>query len=408
MPNKELLRAYAKLIAQKGLNVQAGQPVLINASVEVYEFVRLLVEECYNLKAKTVIVDYSDSFNNRAKINNESLENLENVPQYIIDKYQSLVDEGVCRISLTSPNPQGSIGIDIAKQKAYNLAYMSKTAFLRKHFMDDCGQWCVAAVPTEAWANQVFPNATDGVDKLWEAIFKACHVSLENTLDSWDKHSQEIQKHATLLNELELVKLTFKNSLGTNLEVGLAEKHLFAGGDEYTTKGVCFAPNIPTEEVFTMPHKDKVNGVVYASKPLNYNGGLIKDFYLEFKDGKVVKYDAKEGLELLKSLIEFDEGSAYLGEVALLSYESSISLMNILFYNTLFDENASCHLALGAAYAMNTENGINLSEEELIARGCNMSKTHVDFMFGTSDMEVIGYTKDGKVVEIFKNGNFII
>ena len=209
------------------------------------------------------------------------------------------------------------------------------------------------------------------------------------------------------MNAYRFKTLHFKNSIGTDLEIELVENHIWAGGGEMGGNGVYFVPNIPTEEVFTMPHKDKVNGKVVSTKPLNYQGNLIKDFYFVFKDGKVVEYNAKEGFDALKSLIELDEGSSRLGEVALISYDSPISNLNILFNDTLFDENASCHLALGNAYSMNIVNGTNMEESELVKLGYNVSLTHVDFMFGSSDMEITGVTHDEKTIEIFKKGNFV-
>ncbi len=406
--NESLFKEYAKLIVKKGVNVQPNQMVMINAPVEVYEFVRILVKECYNAGASCVEVDYSDMYNYKEKINNVSLENLTNIPDHVSDRMKFYVDKGFCRISLTSPDASAAIGMDLSKQKVFNMASAKKMKFMQDYFMANMGQWCVAGVSSKAWADKVFPGKENSVELLWEAIFKASHVKEEGTVEAWEAHSNEITEHAKKLNNLNLDKLVFKNSLGTNLEVYLAEDNVFAGGDEYSETKVRFSPNIPTEEVFGMPYKTKVNGIVYASKPLNYGGTLINEFYLEFKDGKVVNYDAKEGKEALRNLVEFDDGSSYLGEVALLSYHSPISMMNVLFFNTLYDENASCHLALGAAYPMNVKDGVSLSQDELAQKGANFSNTHVDFMFGTSDMTVIGTTKDGKEIQIFENGDFII
>lgn len=405
---EKLFREYAKLIVKKGVNVSQGQMVVINSPVEVYPFTRILVEECYKAGAGYVEVDYSDMYNNKQKINNVSLDTLTNIPSYVIDRYKSFVEKGFCRISLTSPDANATVGIDLAKQKALNMASSKALNFMQNYFMANHGQWCVAGVASKAWADKVFAGKDNNVQLLWEAIFAAAHVKEEGSVEAWEAHSLEITKHADLLNSLNLERLTFKNSLGTDLEVYLAIDNVFAGGDEYSSKQIRFSPNIPTEEVFGMPFKTKVNGRVFASKPLDYAGTLITDFWLEFKDGKVVAFDAAEGKEALANLVNFDEGSSYLGEVALLSYHSPISMMNVIFYNTLFDENASCHLALGRAYPMNVKDGVNLSEEELAKKGANFSNTHVDFMFGTADMEVKGYTKDGKEIQIFTKGDFVI
>ena len=406
--DKRLLREYAKLIVKKGVNVAKDQIVVIKASVEVYDFVRMVVEEAYKAGAKKVIVDYQDVYNTRFDYLYQELKTLEEVADYDVLKRKYLVDNKYCQISLTSPNLEALKGIDPIKMQTRDKVLGEKIKFASDYLMNNDGQWTVAAVSSKAWAAKVFPNDENAVDKLWDAILKACHVDEFNTIENWTKHSELISEHAKMLNDLNLEKLHFKNSLGTDLEVYLACDNIFCGGDEYSTTNIRFSPNIPTEEVFGMPYKTKVNGTVVSTKPLNYGGSLIEEFKLTFKDGKVVEYAARQGLENLKSLLTFDEGSSYLGEVALISYDSPISNMNILFYNTLFDENASCHLALGRAYPSNIKGGTNMTKEELEKIGCNFSNTHVDFMFGSKDMEVIGVTKDKKVVKIFENGNFVI
>jgi aminopeptidase len=291
-------------------------------------------------------------------------------------------------------------------QKAAN----EKMSFLRKYTMSNGGQWTVIAAPNYEWAKKVFPDAkfSEVVDKLWDAILAASRVREDNDpVQEWTEHMERLAAHNKKLNEYNFQKLNFKNDLGTDLEVKLVENHIWGGGGEIAQNGVYFAPNIPTEETFSMPHKDGVNGKVVSTKPLNYSGKLIEGFWLEFKDGKVVKYHADKEEDALKSLLELDEGSSRLGEVALISHDSPISNTNILFYNTLFDENASCHLALGNAYTMNIKDGHKLSEEELIKKGYNKSMTHVDFMFGSADMKVIGTTQDGKEVTVFEKGNFV-
>lgn len=406
--DERLLREYAKLIVRKGANVQKNQVAVIKAPVEVYGFVRLVVEEAYKVGAREVIVDYLDTENNKNAYLYQDVNNLKEVPNYKLERAHYEVDNNSCHISLVSPNSDAMKGVDPKKMQEVSLAVGEKFAFLRNYSMNNVGQWVVAAVSSKVWADKVFPNCLDAEEKLWEAILKACHVELVDTVANWEKHGDTILNHAKLLNSLKFQKLHFKNSLGTDLEVYLAEQNVFAGGDEYTPAGVRFSPNIPTEEVFGMPYKTKVNGKVVATKPLNYQGGLIEDFYLVFKDGAVIEYGAKKGYDLLKSLIEFDEGSKYIGEVALISHDSPISNMNILFYNTLFDENASCHLALGQAYAMNTKDGTTLTKEELVKRGANFSHTHVDFMFGSSDMEVVGTTANLEEIKVFEKGNFVI
>ncbi|MGL4949435.1 MAG: aminopeptidase, partial [Anaeroplasmataceae bacterium] len=326
---------------------------------------------------------------------------------------QFYIDKKVCKIKISSSNPTAFLGVDPKKLQMYRQSLSSKLDFTSKYTSANFGQWCVCAVPQKDWALKVFPNMSEeeSMEKLWEAILTASRVLEDGKVieNKWSNHIKELQQKSKKLNELNLQSLHFKNSIGTDLTVGLANDNIFIGGADYRVPdNVMFSANIPTEEIFCMPHKLKVNGKVFSTKPLSYQGDLIKDLYLEFKDGKVIDYSAKSGLQSLKSLIEFDEGSSYLGEVALVAHNSPISNMNILFYNTLFDENASCHLALGSSYETNMKNGSNLSKEELEKNGFNSSKTHVDFMFGSSDMSVTGITVDGKEITIFENGNYKI
>ncbi len=405
--NKALLYEYAKLIAKKGVNVQAGEIVVVKGPVEAYPFVRMVVEALYKEGAGEVLVDYIDNINNRYDYLYQDIETLKEVPDYIIDRAKYLVGKKYSSVSITAPDLDALVGIDqnkvITKRKASMVL-----KFASDYLMNNDGKWCVAAASTKTWANKVFKDDPNAEDKLWDAIFKACHVDEFNTIENWTKNSDTITSHAKILNDYDFLKLHFKNSIGTDLEVYLAEDNIFCGGDEYSNSGCRFSPNIPTEEVFGMPYKTKVNGTVRSTKPLNYQGTLIEDFTLTFKDGKVVDYKAKSGEDLLKFMLEFDEGSSYLGEVALISYNSPISNMNILFYNTLFDENASCHLALGQAYPSNIKGGTKMTKEELAQKGANESTIHVDFMFGSSDMKIVGTTKTGKEIVIFENGNFII
>jgi len=406
--NKQKLQKFAELTVKVGVNIKEGQLLVINSPVECREFTRLLVEEAYKAKAKDVIVRWSDDLVNKLYYENVSEEVLTDVPNYVIEQYKYIVSENGALISIAAPTPGLLKDIDPKRLNMSQRAVSDKIAFFRKYTMSNEGQWCVVSYPTQAWAEKVFPNTENAVDKLMDAILEASRVSEENDpVLEWKKHMDILAKHNKMLNEYNFKNLHFKNSLGTDLVVELVEGHIWGGGGEVAQNGVFFAPNIPTEETFTMPHKFGVNGKVVATKPLNYQGKLIEDFYLEFKDGKVVNFDAKKEKDALKSLIEFDEGSCRLGEVALISHDSPISKMNILFYNTLFDENASCHLALGNAYTMNIKDGHNLSEEELVKKGYNKSHTHVDFMFGSRDMEVYGTTHDEKLVKVFTNGNFV-
>ena len=273
------------------------------------------------------------------------------------------------------------------------------------------GQWTIVAAPNNIWAKKVFPDLeeNEAIEALWSAILEASRITYENDpVAEWEIHNKNLFKHNQILNSYNFDTLYFKNKLGTDISVKLVDNHIWAGGGELTPDGIVFNPNIPTEENFTMPHKYGVNGKVVATKPLNYQGKLIEDFWLEFKDGKVINFDAKVNKDALENLLKFDKGSCYLGEIALISYDSPISNSGILFYNTLFDENASCHMALGRAYTINVKDGTKLSAEKLETIGYNNSMAHSDFMFGNEDLSVIGITKNGDKVVIFEDGNFII
>lgn len=404
------LKKYADLIVKVGVNVQEDQLVVINSPVECKDFTRLIVEAAYRAKARYVMVRWNDDIIQKLYYDNVSDEVLQEVPQYTINQFEYIVDKGGAVISIAAPTPGLLKDVPTHKLQLAAKAANEKLDFYRKHMMANGAQWLVVSYPTLAWAKKVFPNDNDdtALNKLLDAILTASRVTDDNDpVAEWQKHMEVLANHNKMLNDYNFKSLHFKNSLGTDLTVELVEGHVWGGGGETAQNGVSFAPNIPTEETFTMPHRNGVNGTVYATKPLNYNGKLIDGFYLEFKDGKVVNYDAKKELDALKSIIEFDEGSSRLGEVALISHDSPISNTNILFYNTLFDENASCHLALGNAYTMNIKNGNDMTEEELIARGYNKSMLHEDFMFGSADMEIVGTTHDGKKVQIFSKGNFV-
>lgn len=411
MANLELLKKYAKLVVEVGANVQMGQLVAVNSSTETRELARLLVEAAYKAGAKRVAVQWNDDYVSRFGFDGMNIETLQEIPQYVIDKYQYLVDQGGCVISIASPIPGLNAGVDPKKMQAAGIAQSKALGFFRDHMMGNRSQWTVIAAPNAIWAKKVFPklNEEEAVEALWDAILTASRVTkTNNPIEEWAEHNGRLLSHNKVLNSYQFETLHFKNNLGTDLTIKLVDDHVWAGGGENSTTGVYFNPNIPTEENFTMPHKFGVNGKVVATKPLNYQGNLIEDFWIEFKDGKVVNFDAKKQRETLKNLIDLDEGSSYLGEVALISYDSPISNSNILFLNTLFDENASCHLALGRAYPMNVKGGTDMTPEQLAKVGYNMSMAHSDFMFGSKDLNVVGTTKDGNKVTIFENGDFVV
>lgn len=410
MSLQERLRKYAHLIANAGVHIQDGQNVVIRASVDSVEFVRMLVEECYKAKAKEVIIDWSDPYITRAHFEYQDEKTLSTVKQYQIAEQKDRYESGSCFISLTSPIPEIMKGIDSKKMTARNIAFSKAMKDFRKYTAANLTQWCVAAVSNPIWAKKIFPELDNADEKLWDAILTTCHVYEDNDpVQAWKEHDEAFARRIQLLNNYNFKELHFTNSKGTDLHVALAPNHIWEGGYSKTQKtNVIFNPNMPTEEIFTMPYRNHVNGKVVTTKPLDYSGNLIEEFTLEFKDGRVVNYSATTAQDALKELIEFDEGSHYIGEVALVPYHSPISEMNVLFYNTLFDENASCHLALGSAYPTTVKNGENMSKEELFEAGANDSLLHVDFMFGSEDMNVKAIQFDGTEVEVFVNGDFVI
>ncbi len=412
MPSKTLLQKFASLAVNIGANVQPDQMVVVRASTETKDFARLVVLEAYKAGASKVQIQWGDDYISKYGLEYKSEDTLKEVPQWQIDQTQYFIDQNACFISITSPIPGLNKDIDPNKMQVSSKARMQKLSFFQQHMMGNRTQWTIVGAPNKEWAEKVFPNESDSdhaIEKLWDAILKASRVTEEtDPVKEWEAHNDVLTKHNQILNDYQFDYLHFKNSLGTDIKIKLVKNHVWAGGNEISTKSIEFNPNIPTEETFTMPYKWGVDGKVVATKPLNYQGNLIEDFWIEFKDGKVVDYDAKKAKETLKNLIEYDEGSAYLGEIALISDDSPISNANILFFNTLFDENASCHMALGRAYPMNVEGGTTMDQETLNTLGSNHSMVHSDFMFGSPDMEIIGVTKEGKQVQIFKNGNFVI
>lgn len=411
-PSKEILEEYAKLLVVEGVNVQKGQPLVINAPVEAYKLVRECVKIAYNQGSSRVSVNYLDDQKERLDFEYMEIEELSNIPAWTLSRKQYEIDKNSCYLHIIGEDPDNLKGIDTNKIKEYSLARMKSLQPYQYYTMNNLGQWSVVAYPNQKWANKVFPDLSDdeAMEKLWEAILKTSRVEIGKTKDNWVKHNKEIRDHCNILNEYNFKSLHFKNALGTDLTVGLIKNHIWEGGRDLSkgTFKAKFNANIPTEEVFTMPDRYHIDGKVISTKPLSYNSNIISRFELEFKDGKIIDFHADDNEAVLKDLIEMDEGTKSLGEVALISYDSPIQNSGILFYETLFDENASCHLAIGACYPTNVKGGSELTSEELYKLGGNDSMEHVDFMFGSSDMSIVGLTYDDKKVEIFKDGNFVI
>lgn len=405
------LEKYAKLAIRKGVNLQKGQTLIINTSVEARDMTRACVEEAYQAGAKEVLVFYKDDYVSRSHYRYQDEETLSTVRPWQIDCKLDYMKEGACILHIISDIPGILKDVDAAKISKARLAMAKAGKELQSYTMMNKTQWCIVAVPNKEWAELVFPEfegSDAAVDELWDRILQAVHVEEHNDpIQEWCRLQENFTRREEILNNHRFQKLHFENEQGTDLWVTLVQHHIWAGGSEKTVSGIEFNPNMPTEEIFTMPEKTGVHGTVYATKPLDYNGTLIENFWFTFQDGRVVDFGAEKGYDTLSSLVHFDEGSCYLGEVALVPYESPISKSGILFLNTLFDENASCHLALGDAYPMNVSGGVDMSEEELQAAGANHSMTHVDFMFGSADMKITGVCDDGREVSVFEKGNFV-
>lgn len=404
---KENLEKYAELAVRVGINIQKGQTLVINAPLPAAEFVRAAAKKAYEAGAKNVHVEWADEEVTRIKYLNAPDEAFTEYPMWRAKGLEEMAKEGAGFLSISASNPDLLKGVDPERISTANKTASKALEGYRNYVMADKACWCVISVPTKEWAAKVFPELSveESVEKLWENIFKATRVDREDPVAAWNEHTNNLNSKLEYLNSKKFKKLHYKSPV-TDLTVELPEKHIWAGGGSNSESGTYFVANMPTEEVFTMPKKDGVNGVVRSTKPLNYSGNLIENFTLTFENGKIVDFSAEQGYETLKKLIETDEGSHYLGEVALVPHNSPISNTNIIFYNTLFDENASCHFALGKAYPTNLEGGAEMSLEELEKNGANMSLTHVDFMVGSPDLNIDGETSDGKLEPIFRDGNW--
>jgi len=404
----EILEKYALLLVKTGINIQKDQILVVNSPIECAFFVRILSKIAYIEGAREVVINWRDELSTKIKFMNAPEEVFEEYPEWQKDFYLSNVRKGAAFLNISASDPELMKEVNPERMAKSHKAASIAIKEYRDRLMSNRNVWCVASIPTISWAKKVFPKLSEdeAVEKLWDSIFKTVRVDTIDPVASWETHKSNLKKSMDFLNSNNFKYLQYKNSLGTNLVIELPENHLWLGGSEYTPEGIEFIANMPTEEVFTLPKRTGVNGTVVSSKPLNYNGNLVEKFSLTFKDGKIVDFKADKGYDILKSIIETDEGSHYLGEVALVPHDSPISNSNILFYNTLFDENASCHLAIGKAYPVCIKNGENLGDQELLKLGVNDSTVHEDFMVGTEDLQIIGITGEGKEIPVFENGNF--
>jgi aminopeptidase len=406
--DSKVLEKYARLLVKTGVNIQKNQILVIQSPIEAAAFARIVSEIAFKEGAKDVQILWKDELSTKIKYSYGPDEIFEEYPSWQKEFYISYARKGAAFLNIYATDPELLKDINperVAKyQKVTNIALKE----YRDRTMTNQNAWCIASIPTVAWAKKVFPDLSedDAVKSLWKAILKSVRVDQEDPVAAWEEHKKSLEKRIDFLNSKKFRYLHYKNELGTDLVIELPKNHLWTGGADFTQDGTAFIANMPTEEVFTLPKKDGVNGKVVSSMPLNYNGSLIDEFSLTFKDGKIIDFTAKEGYDNLKHLINTDEGSAYLGEVALVPYDSPISNLKTLFYNTLFDENASCHLAIGKAYSPCIKGGEKMTDEELKKEGANDSLVHEDFMIGTKDLEIMGTSFDCEEIAIFKDGNF--
>lgn len=405
-----MLSEYARLLVEVGLNVQKGQYVLINSPISCADFTRLCVDAAYVAGARDVIVNWGDDYVSRQHWLNADDSVFDNVFSWDSDKNLGYAKLGAARLSISASDPENLKGVDPSRMERASKASGEANKEFHEMMMTSAFPWCVASIPVPSWAKKVFPELPEdkAMEKLWESIFSAVRITPQGgAVERWREHCDYLKQKREALNNFNFKFLHYTNSIGTDLMIELPENHIWMAGSEYSKNGIEFVANMPTEEIFTAPKLDGVNGKVVASMPLVEGGNIINNFYMIIKDGVIVEVHAEQGEEYLKQAIALDAGASRLGEVALVPFDSPISNSGILFYNTLFDENASCHLAFGAAYPC-VKNGENMTAEELTAAGLNNSIQHCDFMIGTSDLSIVGITHDGKKVPVFIDGNFAI
>ena len=405
---KKLLENYAKLIVESGINLQPGQDVLIQANTETEDFTLLVVEECYKRGARLDRVEWMNQALDRLNYNWRSEETLKTIEKWEVEKYKDRVKKLPCLLWIDSDDPDGLKGVDVKKMGIAVQARGKKFKKLRDE-MDGRYQWCIAAVPGEKWAKKLFPDLSPkaATEALWEKIL-FCSRALDDPIKAWEEHDSDLKKRCEYLNGLGIDSLHYTSLEGTDLTVGLMDESVFQGGGETTIgeRKVYFQPNIPSEECFTSPKKGRADGIVYATMPLCYNGNLIENFHITFRDGKAVEWKAEKNEELLGKLLTMDEGASYIGECALVPNSSPIRQSGVLFYNTLFDENATCHIAFGEGFDSAVKGYENMTKEECREKGVNDSMIHIDFMIGSGTLNIDAITKDGRTVPIFRNGEW--
>ena len=407
---EDKLKEYAELLVRVGVNVQKGQDLVITSQVDQASFARLCVQAAYEAGARAVDMAWSDDAIARMTYLNADESVFDVIPEYRIRFNTDYAEGGACFLHLVSSDPENLKGVDPSRLERAHRAYGKYMRRYRELGMASAFPWSIGALASPAWAKRVFPDLpeAEAVAALWEKIFMAVRITGDGTaVEKWRQHQENLQRHVDILNGYAFDRLHYYNALGSDFTVGLCKGHIWCAGGEKTPKGQFFMPNMPTEEIFTAPDRNRCDGVICAALPLSKDGNVIRDIRFVVKEGKIVEATASANEELLRKSIAVDEGASRFGEVALVPYDSPISNSKTLFYNTLFDENAACHLAFGEAYPTTVEGALDMSEEERLSAGLNKSITHVDFMVGTADLSIDGYTADGRCVPVFRDGNFV-
>lgn len=401
------LDKYAELTVKVGVNVQKGQTLVVHAPVESAEFIRLIAAKAYEAGARLVKVLWNDETLTRLQYEKASDDVFTETPKWFVGEMVELVENGAAVLHVLAENPDLLNGIDPERIANFYKTRGEAMKQYRAYQQADKFSWCLIAAPSPSWAAKVFPDVPEAeqMDKLWEAIFHTVRVDQDDPVEAWKQHLKVLDEKSSVLNAKKYKALHYI-APGTDLTIELPKGHIWAQGDSVNEQGNTFVANMPTEEVFTAPLKTGVNGTVSSTKPLSYAGNIVDKFSLTFENGRVVSFTAEQGYETLERLLNMDEGARYLGEVALVPHQSPISESNILYYNTLFDENASNHLAIGSAYAFCLEGGKEMSQDDLVKHGLNTSVTHVDFMIGSAEMDINGITEDGREEPVFRNGNW--
>ena len=410
--NQKMMEQYAEFIVQVGVNVQKNQTLIINCPLDAAYFARACMKAALQVGARDVVIRYTDEKAERIRLELAEESVLCDVKPYVLRSYLDYAESegGCCVLSISASDPEAYKGLDAGKINRVALARRQALQPWRSYTMNDRIQWCVAAIPTPAWAKKVFPEleAEQAEEKLWQTIFDVCRVTGGNPVQEWKEHIAKTTAYRDKLNQLNLESIRMQSANGTDLTVGLAEGHTWEGASSKAENGFTFVANVPTEEVFTAPHCLRVNGVVKGTKPYVYNGQPIENFSFTFKDGKVVEYSADKNQEVLGQMLDSDEGARRIGEVALVPTSSPINRSGVLFFNTLYDENAACHIAFGAGYPTTVKGGSSMSSEQLLECGVNQSAIHEDMMVGAEDMTITGLTRDGQTVTIFENGEWAL